>query len=156
MNFRFHYIFLLILVFCLLGCAVREQSIPKRVWKTPPAIVNLQMTDIHGKSIFYGWGFFVSPIYIVANLHTVAWTAAGTANSINIEQSYPIRDIAAIDQENDLVLLKSRIPNFRSIRLADSNNLQNGERVYIVANPIWQGNIQMSFFFETTNTKRVF
>ncbi len=141
------------MVFCLLGCAVREQSIPKRVWKTRPAIVNLQMTDIHGKSISYGWGVFVSSIYIVANLHTVAWTAAGTANSIDIKQSYPIRGIAAIDQENDLVLLKCSIPNFRSIRLADSNNLQNGERVYITANPILQRNITHLFFIGTTITR---
>ena len=138
------------LVFCLNGCALREQYVPKHAWKASPAIVNLEMLDIHGKPISYGWGFFISPIYIVANLHTVAWTAAGTANTIDIKQSYPIKGIVAIDQENDLVLLKYRIPNFKSIRLTDSNKVKNGERVYMATNPIWQGNVGRFFFFGIT------
>lgn len=99
------------------------------------------MTDVHGKPISYGWGFFVSPIYIVTNLHVVAWTSAGFTGYGTSAQN-PIKGIVAVDQENDLVLLKSGIPNFESVQIGDSNKLQQDDRVYMVDCQLWSGQVR--------------
>lgn len=114
--------------------------------KALPAIVYLEMTDIHGKSISSGLGFFVSPIHILTNLHVVAWTAAGTAKSVDKTQTFPIRGIVAVDQENDLALLRVSIPNFSPLDLADSKKVQQGDRVYVVVANLFQQEHFVTFF----------
>ncbi|MYB65637.1 hypothetical protein F4X73_13180 [Candidatus Poribacteria bacterium] len=131
--------FTIIFIFC--GCSIPENYVGSRTKKAFPEIVNLTMTDVTGKPISYGWGFFVSPIYIVTNLHVVAWTSAGFTSNGTSDQN-PIKGIVAIDQENDLVLLKSGIPCFESVRFGDSNKLQQDDRVYMVDCHLWGGQVR--------------
>lgn len=113
--------------------------------KVTPAMAYLEMTGIHGKPISYGWGIFVSPIHIVTNLHVVAWTAAGTAKYIDHQNEFSIQGIVAIDEKNDLVLLKVNNPNFKPIHLADNNSRNLGDTVYLILCPSHP--IQIPFFY---------
>ena len=128
-------IVLAILFVYFAGSCAPTQDVPKFAEDALAATVYLEMTDAQVLPISYGSGFFVSQEHIVTNYHVIAGAAHGTAKIVGKTRTYLIQGILAIDVDNDLALLQVKIPSVKPLRLADSDKVRIGDRVYVAGSP---------------------
>ena len=102
--------------------------------------VLLEAEDAKNKTIGTGSGFVVQDTFqntqIVSNFHVVRDAAKVYAKLVGEDTVFDIKGIIAIDRENDLVLLD--VPDdFEAppLKLADSEDVQVSDPVYVVGNP---------------------
>ena len=135
MKIRYLFTIFCVSLTCFRGSSALAQDVPQLADTALAATVYLEMTDTQGKPICYGSGFFVSPTHIVTNFHVVAEAAKGSVKLVNKTKTYPIQGVVAIDQENDLAILKVTIRGIEPLSLGNSEKVRIGERVYVAGNP---------------------
>lgn len=108
------------------------QQIAKKVF---PSVVLLIMEDTNGQTMSLGSGFFVQENVIVSNLHVVKGASRGYAKIVGQSDKLNIEGIVGVDQERDLVLLKTLAPRTPYLPLGNSDNVEIGEPIYAVGNP---------------------
>ena len=108
------------------------QQIAKRALASTVLLV---MQDANGKTQGYGSGFFVGSGQIATNYHVIKGATLRYAKVIGGEKWYAIENIAAIDAEHDLAVLKVNSINLAALPLANSDKVEIGETVYAVGNP---------------------
>ena len=108
------------------------QQIAKRALAST---VLLAMQDANGKTQGYGSGFFVGSGQIATNYHVIKGATLRYAKVIGGEKWYAVENIAAIDAEHDLAVLKVNSINLAALPLANSDKVEIGETVYAVGNP---------------------
>ena len=111
------------------------QSAPQIAEKALAATVSLEMQDKNGTLLRRGSGFFVRRDLIATNYHVIRGATQGTAKLVAKETRYTIYGITAIDETNDLALLKVAVQGIKPLPLGDSNAVRIGETVYVVGNP---------------------
>ena len=81
-----------------------------------------------------GTGFFIARDLLVTNIHVVAHAKTVAAKQLDSEEPvlYTIEGVMAFDAKNDLVVLKVAEECDTSLRLGDSENVQDRENVCIV------------------------
>ena len=108
-----------------------------------PSVVNITSTQM-AFDFFYGAvpqqgqgsGFILDKQgLILTNNHVV-----GDGNSAQLEVQLSDKhkykaQVLAIDRQHDLALLKINAPNLQPVELANSNNLQVGQKVFAIGNP---------------------
>ena len=99
------------------------------------ATVYLEMTDINGKTLGFGSGFFVGQHQIATNFHVIEGAARGTAKQVGKSAKYNIEGISAADEKNDLAIVKVTAFGVEPLPLGDSDTLKVGETVYVAGNP---------------------
>ena len=106
---------------------VANAQTPQDIAKTALAST-VSLTMDNGSS---GSGFFVSFEHIVTSYHVIKGASSGYASEVFREKNYPIVGIAAIDDDDDLVILKvsgAQTP----IPIGDSDVVKELDKIYIV------------------------
>ena len=111
------------------------QSVPQLAQKALAATVFLTMQNENGDTLKYGSGFFVRENLIATNFHVIDGATQGGARLVNKTTTYSIEGVTAIDEENDLALLKVTVPGITPLPLGDSGTVNIGDPIYVVGNP---------------------
>ncbi len=129
----------LALLWLLLGAACAslpipgKQLAPEQIFqRSAPSIVRLQVRRPEGGAI--GSGFVIAPSWIATNLHVIdgadeAWVQSREG------LRFSVRRVIAMDEVRDLAIIEIIAPSLPALRLADSDSLSEGERVYAIGNP---------------------
>ncbi len=104
--------------------------------KALASTVLIVMGDANGKPLSSGSGFFIEKGLIVTNHHVVEKGTRGTYKQVGKDKWYNITDTVKIDKQRDLVILKVSDIDAPALPLGDSNEVQIGQSVYAVGNPI--------------------
>jgi S1-C subfamily serine protease len=132
---------LLSLIFVFAG-GVTAQSPPPR--KDIPAIakaangaiVSIVMSDKDGSPIAQGSGFLVSKDgVIVTNYHVIS---EGSSAVVKFPDGafYVVDGVLAFDKARDVAVIKAHGENFKTLSLGNSDQLQVGEEVVAIGNPL--------------------
>ena len=111
-----------------LTIAVTNAQTPQDIAKTARAS-SMSLTMDNGN---HGSGFFVSPDHIVTSYHVIKGASSGYASEVFREKNYPIVGIAAIDEEDDLVILKVAGAQGTPLPVGNSQVVKELDTVYIV------------------------
>lgn len=126
-----------ILLFLVAGASSASTQTPQEIArKAFGSTVLLVMEDANGQSISLGSGFFVRDGEIATNLHVIEGADRGYAKLVGEKTKYDIEGITAVDSERDLVILKILATGSRELSLGNSNDVQVGESIYAVGNPL--------------------
>ena len=87
-----------------------------------------------GKS-YYGSGFVVREGLIATCEHVLDGMVSGTAESVFDEKKYPLTEIVAASEKNDLAIVGVQDFTAPALPLGDSNTVQVGETIFVVGNP---------------------
>ena len=104
--------------------------------KALAATVYLEMKDGNGTTLGFGSGFFVKENLIATNYHVIEGAAQGTAKLVGKYTTYTIEGLTAIDEKNDLALLKVTAYGIAPLPLGDSDDAKIGATVYVAGNPL--------------------
>ena len=115
--------------------AASAQNAEQLAKKALAATVYLEMADRNGKPLGFGSGFLVGQSQIATNFHIIEGAAKGTAKLAGKPTKYTIEGISAIDEKNDLAILKVTAFEGEPLPLGDSNTVKTDEIVYVAGNP---------------------
>lgn len=110
--------------------------------KVLPSVVNITSTTLVF-DFFYGTvpqqgqgsGFILDKSgHILTNYHVIAGANRGIEVQLSNKQHYEAKIVGA-DRVHDLALLQIKAPNLQPVTLANSSNLQVGQKVYAIGNP---------------------
>jgi serine protease Do len=106
---------------------------PEQIFeRSAPSIVRLQVRRPDGDAV--GSGFVIAPGQIATNLHVIDGAQEAYIQSRD-GLRYTVRRVLAMDDVLDLAILEIAAPDLRPLRLADSDALTEGERIYAIGNP---------------------
>ena len=115
----------------------KEQLTPEQIaQKASSSTVFLTMDNVPA-----GSGFFVKPDQIATNYHVIEGTLRGTARLVGTDREYVIIGYTAIDPDRDLAILKVRAFGVKPLSLGDSAEVDQGEAVYPIGNPLGLVNV---------------
>ena len=123
-----------VLLLCITTIAP-AQTAEQIAEKALAATVYLEMKDRNGATLGFGSGFFVKENLIATNYHVIEGAAQGTAKLVGKYTTYTIEGVTAIDEKNDLALLKVTAYGIAPLPLGDSDNVRIGATVYVAGNP---------------------
>ena len=83
-----------------------------------------------------GSGFFIDIDYVATNYHVIKGQKQLYAKSVGDQRKYTIEEIVVIDERHDLAILRVSGPNPPILDLEDSDEIEIGETIYTVGNPI--------------------
>ena len=110
--------------------------------KVLPSVVNITSTTLVF-DFFYGTvpqqgqgsGFILDKAgHILTNYHVVEGANRGIEVMLSNKRRYPAR-VVGTDKVHDLALLQIDAPNLQPVTLADSSQLNVGQKVYAIGNP---------------------
>ncbi len=110
--------------------------------KVLPSVVNITSTTLVF-NFFYGTvpqqgqgsGFILDKAgHILTNFHVVEGANRGIEVMLSNKRRYPAR-VVGTDKVHDLALLQIDAPNLEPVTLADSSQLNVGQKVYAIGNP---------------------
>ena len=123
------------LISFLTAAAASAQSDEPLAEKVLAAAVYLEMADKDDNILGFGSGFFVGQSQIATNFHIVEGAAKGTATLAGSPTKYTVDGITAIDEKNDLAILKVTGFEGEPLPLGDSDTAKTDETVYVAGNP---------------------
>ena len=136
LQFVAQYLTTVMVLLLLYGTSTAPAQTAEQIAQTAlAATVYLEMKDNTGKTTGFGSGFFVKPDLIVTNYHVIAGAASGTAKLVNKYTHYNIEGFTAVDETNDLALLKVTAYGIKPLSLGDSDDVKTGMTVYVAGNP---------------------
>ena len=120
-----------------LALAKREaQDFEKLAALVKPSVVVVESVDRVGREGGRGTGFVVSSDGVIAtNFHVIGEHRDFSIRFSNGKSFRPV-SILAIDRDRDLALIKIDAENLPTLKLGDSDNLQPGEAVLSLGNPL--------------------
>ena len=83
-----------------------------------------------------GSGFFIDIGYVATNYHVIKGIKQVYARSVADQTRYTVEEIVAIDEKQDLAILRVSGPNPPILDLENSDEIEIGETIYAVGNPI--------------------
>lgn len=112
-----------------------EKTAQEIARKSLESTVHLMVHNVNGDTVGYGTGFFIDVDKLATNFHVIDGSTSVYARQIGKETWHPIDTIYATDIKNDLAILKLSDKVIPILPLANSDNVQPGETVYVVGNP---------------------
>jgi S1-C subfamily serine protease len=112
--------------------ALTPQEIARRAYDSTVVLV---MEDDQGNTVSIGTGFFVRKGEVATSLHVVEGATRGQAKLVGRKEVYEIEGVVAVDQAQDLVILRVSTDAAPALPLGDSDGVQVGDPVYTVGNP---------------------
>jgi formylglycine-generating enzyme required for sulfatase activity len=103
--------------------------------QTLPSTALLVMNNSITKKTKSGSGFFVAEDVIATNFHVIKETTEGYIKIYGQEKIYEISGILAVDEKNDLALLKIKGVRVKPLKLNTNNSTAIGDDVFAVGNP---------------------
>jgi len=113
-----------------------RKDIPAIAKAANGAIVSIVMSDKDGHAIAQGSGFLISRDgRIVTNYHVIA---EGNSAVVRLPDGafYVVDGVLAFDKARDVAVIKAHGENFRTLILGNSDQLQVGEEVVAIGNPL--------------------
>jgi hypothetical protein len=113
-----------------------KKDIPAIAKAANGAIASIVMSDKDGKPLAQGSGFLVSKDgLIVTNYHVIA---QGSSAVVKLPDGafYLVDGVLASDKVRDVAVIKAHGENFRTLILGNSDQLQVGEEVVAIGNPL--------------------
>lgn len=128
-----------LIVACGLAGALEGQTplgIPAIVRAARGAVVLLAGTGSDGTTIYQGTGFLIRADGVVAtNYHVIAHDASALAKLPN-GAFYRVSGVLAADPKRDIAILKLAGSGFRTLTLGNSDEVQVGQAVVAIGNPL--------------------
>jgi len=129
----------LIIIFPVLVAAqsaTPRRGIPAIATAANGSIVSIVMSDKEGKPISQGSGFFVSKDgLIVTNYHVIAEGNSAVAK-LPDGAFYAVDGVLRFDKARDVAVIKAHGQNFQTLTLGNSDQVQVGEEVVAIGNPL--------------------
>ena len=126
---------LIIALLLLSNLFLRADSMPDIVNRAKAAIVKIVALNEQGSTTDLGTGFFISPDgLVVTNFHVIR-SAASLAAISNNGALFPFEKIISEPAGVDLAILKLRATDVPFLRLGDSTDKVEGEKVIVIGNP---------------------
>ena len=136
-NIRLSVVFTYLMLFLVCRIPAANTLTPEEIAKKAlDATVLLVMVDANGEVSSAGSGFFVFSNLIATNFHVIDGSAEGGARSVGGETIYPVEQIRAVDEENDLAILQVSAPGIEPLPLGDSDSVKVGAKVFVTGNPL--------------------
>jgi S1-C subfamily serine protease len=113
-----------------------RKDIPAIAKAANGAIVSIIMSDKDGHAIAQGSGFLISNDgMILTNYHVIA---EGSSAVVKLPDRtiYVVDGVLASDKVRDVAVIKAHGNNFRTLALGNSDQLQVGEEVVAIGNPL--------------------
>jgi S1-C subfamily serine protease len=113
-----------------------RRDIPAIAKAANGAIVSIVMSDKDSHAIAQGSGFLISNDgVILTNYHVIA---EGSSAVVKLPDGtlYVVDGVLASDKVRDVAVIKAHGENFRTLTLGDSDQLQVGEEVVAIGNPL--------------------
>jgi S1-C subfamily serine protease len=113
-----------------------RKDIPAIAKAANGSIVSIVMSDKDGKPIAQGSGFLVSKDgVIVTNYHVIS---EGSSAIVKLPDGafYVVDGVLASDKVRDVAVIKAHGGNFRALNLGNSDQVQVGEEVVAIGNPL--------------------
>ena len=132
----------LLFVIILVASAVAAQSppspkdIPTIAKNSNGEIVSILTSDKDGNPVGQGSGFLVSKNgSIVTNYHVIR---GATSAIVKFPDGafYEVEGVLSFDKDRDVAVIKARGENFHTVTLGNSDQLQVGEAVVAIGNPL--------------------
>ncbi len=111
------------------------QDLKELARKSRDSVVLLNVYEVGGRQIGAGTGFFISDHLLVTNWHVVE-DADLVEAVLADEERVPVVGLAAADEVADLAILEVDGGPFPALSLADSVDVEAGERVVVLGNPL--------------------
>lgn len=129
------------LIFLVAGVAaaqsvVSRKDIPTIAKSANGAVVSIIMSDKDGSPISQGTGFLVSKDgEILTNYHVIE---NGSSAIVKLPDGayFLVDGVLASDKDRDVALIRAHGKNFQTVSLGDSDQLQVGEEVVAIGNPL--------------------
>ena len=127
---------LLIPVVVAAQSAAPRRGIPAIAKAANGSIVSIVMSDKEGRPVSQGSGFFVSKEgLIVTNYHVISEGSSAVAKLPN-GTLYAVDGVLTFDKARDVAVIKAHGQNFRTLVLGNSDQVQVGEEVVAIGNPL--------------------
>jgi hypothetical protein len=113
-----------------------QMTIPAIAKAANGAIVSIVMSDKDGQPITQGTGFLISGDgRILTNYHVIE---NGTSAIVKLPDGafYVVDGVIAADKARDVAIIKAHGANFRTLTLGNSDNIEVGEEVVAIGNPL--------------------
>ena len=113
-----------------------RKDIPSIARSANGSIVSIVMSDKSGQPVAQGSGFLVSKDgLIVTNYHVIA---EGSSAIVKLPDGafYVVDGVLASDKTRDIAIVKAQGQKFRTLPLGDSDEVQVGEGVVAIGNPL--------------------
>ena len=132
---------LVLLILLTAGVAAAQSAQPRKdipgiAKAANGAIVSIIMSDKDGSPIAQGSGFLISNDgVILTNYHVIA---EGSSAVVKLPDGtlYLVDGVLASDKVRDVAVIKAHGSNFRTLTLGNSDQLQVGEEVVAIGNPL--------------------
>jgi len=131
----------LLSLFLFIPSAVSAQSVPPR--KDIPAIAKAAngaivtiITAANDKPLAQGTGFLVSADGVIVTNYHVIETGNVAVVKFPDDTAFPVDGVLAADKVRDLAVIKIHGKTFRTLALGDSDDIQVGEEVVAIGNPL--------------------
>jgi len=112
-----------------------QDELPELVRRIKPSAVAIETYDARGEKLSRGSGFFIDVDRIVTNRHVIDGAYRAEVHSVS-GNSYPVKNVLAVDAEADVALLKVDVPpNLVRPLSLDRTSPQEGESVVVIGNP---------------------
>ena len=112
-----------------------QDALPELVRRIKPSAVAIETFDARGEKLARGSGFFIDKDRVVTNRHVIdgAYRAQVHLNSGN---TFPVKNVLAVDAEGDVALLRVEAPpHLVRPLLLDPTSPQEGESIVVIGNP---------------------
>jgi len=113
-----------------------QMSIPAIAKAANGAIVSIIMSDKDGETVAEGTGFLIgSDGRILTNYHVIE---NGSSAIVKLPDGafYVVDGVLASDKARDVAIIKAHGANFRTLTLGNSDNIEVGEEVVAIGNPL--------------------
>jgi len=112
-----------------------QDDLPNLVRRIKPSAVAIETFDSRGEKLARGSGFFIDKDRVVTNRHVID-NAYRAEVHLNTGNSYPVKNVIAVDAEGDVALLKVDAPaNLVRPLSLDRTSPQEGESIVVIGNP---------------------
>ena len=112
-----------------------QDQLPDLVRRIKPSAVAVETFDARGEKLSRGSGFFIDLDRVVTNRHVIEGAYRAEVH-LSSGYSYQVKNVAAVDAEGDLALLKIDVPpNLARPLSLDRTSPQEGESVVVIGNP---------------------
>jgi len=131
---------LLSVTFIVAGLVAAQSAPPRKdipaIAKTANGAIVTIITAANDKPIAQGTGFLVSADGVIVTNYHVIETGNVAIVKFPDDTAFPVDGVLATDKARDLAIIKIHGRTFRTLALGDSDDIQVGEEVVAIGNPL--------------------
>lgn len=115
---------------------LHQKNIPAIAKAATGAVVSIIMSDKEGRPIAQGSGFVISKDGRIGTNYHVIKTGTSAIAKLPDGAFFVVDGVLAVDKDRDIAILKAHGTDFRTVTLGSSDNVQVGEEIVAIGNPL--------------------